>query len=142
MIASKCGAPIAGASEPAPRVGQDPGLSPVRHAHPGPGVPDLLVVHDRPRVMLPQPMPKAAACRPLCRERSGGTNCGFISFEQCMGGDAGRRRLYAQPDVAPKCINCEHGLRSILETLRRPSKRKTRGSALEFLRPHVDSRSA
>jgi hypothetical protein len=28
---------------------------------------------------------QTATCRPWCRERSGGgTNCGFVSFEQCM----------------------------------------------------------
>jgi hypothetical protein len=28
---------------------------------------------------------QTGTCRPWCRERSGGgTNCGFISFEQCM----------------------------------------------------------
>ena len=28
---------------------------------------------------------QSATCRPWCRERTGGgTNCGFISFEQCM----------------------------------------------------------
>jgi hypothetical protein len=28
---------------------------------------------------------QTAACRPWCRERTGGgTNCGFVTFEQCM----------------------------------------------------------
>jgi hypothetical protein len=28
---------------------------------------------------------QTATCRPWCRERSGGgTNCGYVSFEQCM----------------------------------------------------------
>ena len=43
---------------------------------------------------------QTATCRPWCRERSGGgTNCGFVSFEQCMWASQGADSLYAQRSV-------------------------------------------